>query len=183
MTETLLVSEQTIKKYTAINENVDSKYVYTSIRQVQDIDLDTIIGPALNKKLQNLVKTGEISDETNKHYKDLLDNWITPYMCAQVTSAIQIYINYKLVNSGVIQNDDERRSHIDYQANKSLMSQYEKYANAYAQKLKLHLCNNSNLYPEYHQVVDFQGEEEPQLCSIFLGDGMSSTQRHNYIGK
>lgn len=167
MTEIFLISEKVIKAYTAINENVDSKLIYTTIRQVQDIDLDSIIGPVLNKKLQEMVRTGEIA--TNADYKDLLDNWITPYMCAQVTSAIQIYLNYKLVNSGVIQNDDERRSHLDYQANKSLMEQYEKYANAYAQKLKNHLCCNSNKYPEYHQVVEHQGEEEPQLCSIFLG--------------
>lgn len=167
MTEVLIISEKTIKAYTAINENVDSKLIYTTIRQVQDIDLDSIIGPVLNKKLQDMVRTGEIA--TNADYKDLLDNWITPYMCAQVTSAIQIYLNYKLVNSGVIQNDDERRSHLDYQANKSLMAQYEKYANAYAQKLKNHLCCNSNKYPEYHKTLEHQGEEEPQLCSIFLG--------------
>ncbi len=168
MTETLLVSESTIKAYTAINDNVDSKLVYTTIRQVQDIDLDTIIGPALNNKLQELVRTGDIQFSKYVDYKDLLDNWITPYMCAKVQAEIQVYINYKLVNSGVIQNDDERRSNISFNEGRSLIEQYNNIANAYAQKLKNHLrCNNK--YPEYHKTLDHQGEEEPQLCSIFLG--------------
>lgn len=169
MTETLLVSESTIKAYTAINENVDSKLVYTTIRQVQDIDLDTIIGPALNNKLQELVRTGDIQISKYADYKDLLDNWITPYMCAKVQAEIQVYINYKLVNSGVIQNNDERRSNIGLSEGRSLIEQYNNIANAYAQKLKNHLCCNSNKYPEYHKTLDHQGEEEPQLCSIFLG--------------
>lgn len=169
MTETLLVSESTIKAYTAINENVDSKLVYTTIRQVQDIDLDTIIGPALNNKLQELVRTGDIQISKYADYKYLLDNWITPYMCAKVQAEIQVYINYKFVNSGVIQNNDERRSNISFNEGRSLIEQYNNIANAYAQKLKNHLCCNSNKYPEYHKTLEHQGEEEPQLCSIFLG--------------
>ena len=169
MTETLLVSESTIKAYTAINENVDSKLVYTTIRQVQDIDLDTIIGPALNNKLQELVRTGDIKISKYVDYRDLLDNWITPYMCAKVQAEIQVYINYKFVNSGVIQNNDERRSNISFNEGRSLIEQYNNIANAYAQKLKNHLCCNCSKYPEYHKTLDHQGEEEPQLCSIFLG--------------
>lgn len=178
MTETILVSESTIKAYTAINENVDSKLVYTTIRQVQDIDLDTIIGPALNNKLQELVRTGEIA--TNADYKDLLDNWITPYMCAKVQAEIQVYINYKLVNSGVIQNNDERRSNISFNEGRSLIEQYNNIANAYGSKLKNHLCCNCSKYPEYNKVVDHQGEEFPSLCSIYLGDRRDN---HSYIGK
>ena len=169
MTETLLVSESTIKAYTAINENVDSKLVYTTIRQVQDIDLDTIIGPALNNKLQELVRTGDIKISKYVDYRDLLDNWITPYMCAKVQAEIQVYINYKFVNSGVIQNNDERRSNISFNEGRSLIEQYNNIANAYAQKLKNHLCCNCSKYPEYHKTLEHQGEEEPQLCSIFLG--------------
>lgn len=170
MTETLLVSESTIKAYTAINENVDSKLVYTTIRQVQDIDLDTIIGPALNNKLQELVRTGDIKISKYADYKDLLDNWITPYMCAKVQAEIQVYINYKLVNSGVIQNNDERRSNISFNEGRSLVEQYNNIANAYGSKLKNHLCCNCSKYPEYHKVVEHQGEEYQPLCSIYLGD-------------
>ena len=178
--EALLISEKTLKQYTLINNNMDGVYLLPAIRMAQEIDLDTIIGPALNKKLQALVADNSISDESNSKYKLLLDEYVTPYLCFAVMSAVQININYKLTNSGTIQNDDERRSHLGYQENKNLQAQYDKYTNAYAMKLKNFLCAHSNDYPEYNQVLNYEGEEDPMLCSIYLNN---RTQKYNYIGK
>ena len=176
----LLISEQTVKKYTVVSDNVDSKYIYNTIRQVQSIDLDTIIGPALNKKLQSLVEEGSIREDVNKHYKELLDEYITPYMCAKIQADVQVYINYKLTNSGTIQNQDEHRAPIGFKEGRSLIEQYNNVAAAYGTKLKYFLDNNCNHYPEYKKVIDFQTSEEQPLCSIFLGN---RTDRLNYIGK
>ena len=57
---------------------------------------------------------------------------------------------------------------LDYSNSKTLIDQYQKYANSYALKLKNYLCSNSSKYPEYHQCVNHQREEMPRLCSIFL---------------
>ena len=43
-----------------VNENVDGKYLLSSINIAQEVDLDILIGGALNNKLQELVITNDI---------------------------------------------------------------------------------------------------------------------------
>lgn len=180
MNKVLLISEKTLKKYTLINDNVDGMYILPAIQMAQDVDLDTIIGPVLNKKLQQLVKTGDIVKSEFSNYKFLLDEYVTPYLCWQVMTNIQIAVNYKISNSGVVDNYDERKNRLDYTHSKALSDQYQKYANSYATKLKNYLCANSSKYPEYHQMENYEREEEPRLCAIFLEDDDCGC---NYIGK
>lgn len=181
MKNVLLISEKTLKEYTLVNDNIDGMYILPAIKMAQDVDLDNAIGPVLNKKLQALVAEGTISDDSNAKYKKLLDDYITPYMCWLVMSAVQLNINFKLSNSGVISNQDDRKNAIDYRSGKELIAQYEKYANAYGQKLKNFLCAHSNEYPEYKQCENYEREDELQLCSIYLGD--VNYNKHCYIGK
>lgn len=180
MEKVLLISETTLKTYTMINDNIDSKYILPAIQITQDCDLDTIIGPVLNNKLQSLVRDGSITEAVNEHYKKLLDNYITPYLCWQVMSAVQININYKLTNSGTIVNQDERKTSLDYTNARALQSQYEHYAQSYGAKLRDYLCKNASIYPEYKQCENFECAEDGQLCSIYLP---SSTNHHEYKGK
>lgn len=170
MKNVLLISESTLKKYTLINDNMDGVYILPAIQMSQDIDLDNAIGTKLTNKLKELVGTGTIADSTNANYKKLLDEYVTPYLAWQTMTAIQIGIDYKITNSGVIKNEDEKKSHLDYKNAAALRNQYQKYANAFLTKLKNYLLNNSNKYPEYLQCDDLQHAEDGQLCSIYLGD-------------
>lgn len=166
MNKVLLISEETLKTYSLVNDNIDGKYLLPAIQTAQDIDLETLIGKALLDKLCKLVETGEIVN--NSKYKTLLDDYITPYLVWQVMSNLQLGINYKLSNSGVITNDDERKSRLDYRNNQLLQEQYKHYADSYAIKLKDYLCSGD--YPEYHQCINYSHAEDVELCGIYLGD-------------
>lgn len=166
MNKVLLISEETLKTYSLVNDNIDGKYLLPAIQTAQDIDLETLIGKALLDKLCKLVETGEIVN--NSKYRTLLDDYITPYLVWQVMSNLQLGINYKLSNSGVITNDDERKSRLDYRNNQLLQEQYKHYADSYAIKLKDYLCSGD--YPEYHQCVNNSHAEDVELCGIYLGD-------------
>lgn len=166
MNKVLLISEETLKTYSLVNDNIDGKYLLPAIQTAQDIDLETLIGKALLDRLCKLVETGEIV--SNSKYKTLLDDYITPYLVWQVMSNLQLGINYKLSNSGVITNDDERKSRLDYRNNQLLQEQYKHYADSYAIKLKDYLCNGD--YPEYYQCVNHSHAEDVELCGIYLGD-------------
>lgn len=166
MNKVLLISEETLKTYSLVNDNIDGKYLLPAIQTAQDIDLETLIGKALLDKLCKLVETGEIV--SNSKYRTLLDDYITPYLVWQVMSNLQLGINYKLSNSGVITNDDERKSRLDYRNNQLLQEQYKHYADSYAIKLKDYLCSGD--YPEYHQCVNHSHAEDVELCGIYLGD-------------
>lgn len=168
MKKVYLISEKTIKTYSLVNNNVDGKYISIAIQATQDIDLQTLIGEALVRKLCDMVEDDTIlSDED---YKLLLDEYITPYMIWKVMSSIQIGLNYKMVNSGVITNEDSNKSHLDYKNNQLLIEQYNRYANSYAIKMKDFLCENSAKYPEYNQCVNKQHKEDVECCGIYLGD-------------
>lgn len=169
-TKVLLISEEILKSYTLISDQMDGKYLLPTIEMVQEIDLETLIGGALLKKLENLVDTGDIWNDENADYKSLLDNYIIPYMCWQVMAQIQPAINYKMANSGVYSNDDERKSRQDYKTNQLLQDQYVKNANSFATKMKNYLYSNIGKYPEYCKVVDFESAEDVPLCGIYLGD-------------
>lgn len=166
----LLINEKTLKENSLIDSNIDGKYILPSIELAQNIDLQNVIGKALYDKLIKLVKTNEISLPENADYKYLLDNYITDYLIWQTMSTIQISVNYKFKQSGMIQNQDDRKAAIDYSEGKALASQYEKYANAYCEHLKNYLLKNTNIYPEYMKCDTYQYAMDAPLCSIFLND-------------
>lgn len=164
MAKVYLISEKTLKKYTLINDNVDGVYIAPAIQMAQEIDLTSLVGEDLVNKLCDLITENKIVEEEYADYKKLLDDYITPYLCWLVTANIQIAINYKLSNSGVIENYDENKNRIDYSNSTALQSQYQHYANAYANKLLDYLCDNHSKYPEYkHCDID-----DLQLCDIYL---------------
>lgn len=170
MTNTLLISESTLKKYSLIDDNTDGKYILPTIQSTQAVDLDTIIGPVLRSKLESLVASGEIVDEANKDYKYLLDNYVTDYLIYQVMANMQLSLNYKMSNSGVYTNEDERKARLDYRNAQLLQEQYLKNANSFALKLKNYLCKNVQKFPEYRQCENYEYAEEPAYSGIYLGD-------------
>ena len=181
MKNILLVSEQTIKKYSLISDNLDGKYLYSAIQTAQSVDLELLIGPALLRKLQDLVQSNQIKEDSYVHYKELLDDYITNYLIYQVMATVQISVNYKMANSGVYTNDDDRKLRLEYKQAQLLQQQYENYANSFATKLKNYLCANVNWFPEYRECVDFQTAEDIPLCGIYLGD--IPYNKYSYIGK
>lgn len=182
MTKVLLINEQTLKRYSAINDNVDSTYLLPAIQNAQDIDLDTILGTVLCNKIKNMVADGTITSEENKKYKDLLDNYITDYLVWQTMSQIQIFINYKLSNSGVIENNDDKKSRIGYNESNALSSQYERYASSYANKLTNYLIKHVQMFPEYTKCENYQYSMDSRLCDIYL-ENIPAINRRKYIGK
>lgn len=163
MAKVFLISEQTIKQRTLVNDNVDGVYIAPAI-EMAHLDLTSLIGEDLVNKLCDLILDNTIADEENNDYKVLLDKYITPYLCWLITSIVQIAINYKFTNSGVIENYDEHKQRLSYNDSTALLNQYQHYANAYATKLTDYLCDNHAKYPEYKHC----DTDDIQLCNIYL---------------
>lgn len=168
MKKVLLLSEETIKKYTLVNDNVDGKYILPTIQIVQEVDLERLIGKALLSKLTDLVSNNEISNAET--YKILLDEYITPYLCWQVMSQIQMSVGFKFNNSGVTVNQDDKKYQMEYRNMQLLVEQYQKYADSYALKMKNYLDSHSSDYPEYNQCVDYSHKNDVSGCGIYLDD-------------
>lgn len=182
----LLISEDSLKKYTLINDNVDGKYILPAIKMSQDVDLETLISTPLVNSLkyliaENKVPTSDVLEPLYSFATTLLDDFITPYLCWQVMSNIQINLNYKMVNGGIVGNIDEKQSKLDYSKAQLLQEQYERYASAYAIKLKAFICDNRSRIDEIINLVkgevgtdnplfyreDSTGEKAP-ICGIYF---------------
>lgn len=178
--EVLLISEKTLKEESLLNDNIDGKYILSTIQTTQEIELEAILGTVLYNKIIDLVSTGEISLPAFADYKLLLDRYITKYLVHQVMANLQIAINYKMSNSGVYGNDDDKKSRLDYANAKSLKNQYDHYASSYAQKMTNFLVRNISKYPEYTKCENYQYSENPRLCSIYLENINTPIRTYKY---
>lgn len=149
-----LISEQTLKNETILNDNVGSEYIAPAIETAQDIYLQQLIGTALLEKLYNLINTNTINNDANSHYKTLIDEYITNYLKYKVLAEITIPLAYKYRSVGVVQSNGENYSNSQMKDATLVQNHYELRATFYAERLSKYLNTNSNLYPEYMSTRD-----------------------------
>ena len=152
--EVLLISEERLKKDTLINDNVDEMYLYPAIQAAQETGLMPLIGSALYRKICGLVEEGEIADVENADYKYLLDNYIINFLEFKTMSELQIPLQYKMRNAGIVQNQDERFVSASMRDTQYLIEYYDNKAKFYANRMSRYLCHNSSKYPEYLSCSD-----------------------------
>lgn len=152
MTSVFLISEQTLKADSLINDNTGSEFLQPAIELAQDIHLQELIGTKLLNKVCSLVEDDSIT--ANTAYKTLLDAYITPYLEWMVTSLIQLPIAFKTRNLGVVQTNDDRVNNLGLKDVQVLEQYYSNKAAFYATRMSKFLKANSNVYPEYCQCDD-----------------------------
>lgn len=132
----LLISEDYLKTESFLDDNVSGKYLLTAIKMAQDIELQSIIGTKLLHSIQKKVFDNVIDLEDNWRYKDLLDNYIQPFLLYQVLSEIVIPISYKMSNFGVMQSSDEKDYAVDNKQINLVKKFYFDKANVYKERLQ-----------------------------------------------
>lgn len=169
MARAFLISEKTLKSNGVINNNVDSMYILPAIEFAQDAGLQPIIGTKLYNKLMDLVETGF---KDNEQYKFLLDEYITPYLVNKVTADIQIPLNYKLRNQGVVQNSTDNTIVPTMKDLQYVIQNYEYKAIFYGNRLSDYLIANTSRFPEYCKVdsiADMHSNKNAYKTNIYLG--------------
>ena len=144
----LLISEDKLKTYTALNDNVFGKVICPVIKTSQDIYLQQILGTALMEKLQTLVKENQIGSQENTKYKKLLDEYVAPYLIYETLVNLVPEVGTKIANIGVVQNNDEHTMNVSQGERELVSRQYQTYADNYCKQMQAYLCQNSELYPE-----------------------------------
>lgn len=160
-----LISEDTIKSESYVNDNLDSSLLLPSIQSAQDMHLQPLIGTNLYKKLMELIKTNSINDESNKPYKHLLDKYIRPFLMYAVQMDIQIPLAFKMRNAGIVQSNNEYVNNSYLNDVQSLKTYYEQKMNFYGIRISDWLQANSNYIPEYNTRKDCS--EMPSDCNAY----------------
>lgn len=168
----LLTSEDVIKTYSNISDNIAGDYLLPSIHIAQRTDLEGIIGTALVNKIQALIAEGDIYNDENKHYKELLDEYITDFLCyASIKELIPI-VSFKINNVGAARTDEEKTSSVSFNEVFKLKDYYEDKANYFAHRMQKYLLDNYNKFPELNDTT--MSNIKANLysaanCPIFLG--------------
>ena len=148
MTNILLISEDTLKTYSHLNDNVFGKSLTPAIITAQDIYLQKFLGSCLYKKILELVKSGEIRNENYVMYKELLDNYIANFLIYQTLANLIPEISTKITNMGLVVSNDEHVQNVTQGERDLVMGQYQKYADAYCKMMQDFLKENRDSFPE-----------------------------------
>ena len=145
-----LISEQTLKDETVLNDNLGSEFIGPAIETSQDIYLQEVIGSMLLDKLYEDVA----NDTLDGQYKTLLDDYITPFLKFKILSEIVIPMSYKYRNSGLVQSAGEHYQQSTMRDATMVQNHYEQRATFYHQRLTKYLNANSSQFPEYRNTRD-----------------------------
>ena len=148
MTNILLISEDTLKTYSHLNDNVWGKSLTPAIITAQDIYLQKFLGSCLYKKVLELVENGGIRNENYAMYKELLDSYITNFLIYQTLANLIPEISTKITNMGLVASNDEHVQNVTQGERDLVMGQYQKYADAYCKMMQDFLKENRDSFPE-----------------------------------
>lgn len=185
---TLLISPGELKEESLINNNVEDKILGTIVITSQEIYLCKIIGTALLRKLQMLVYNaaldngGDTPDTPgNEIYKELLEQYVKPYIKYSVMKAFLIESTYKFRNAGVIKNYDTNVMASDLDTLKYLERHFYTYVSEYEDRLSKFICANKEQLPEVQADVmpyadkPISGETFSNTGGLWLGSKSNNT--------
>ena len=101
MKNVLLTSPDFIRLNSNISDNVNSKVLATAIREVQDDELQEILGQLLIEKLKDLIENGEIDNEGNELYKEILDR-SQMFITYRVIAEIIVMLNCIIMTRSIL---------------------------------------------------------------------------------
>jgi hypothetical protein len=150
----LLVSEEKLKAFTSINQNVSPADLIPSILQAQDIVLQNYIGATYYMELKNQVVTGTVSADN----QFLLDNYIGNAMCNWGLFYALPFLKYKIFNKSVVSPTSENSESVTLEELKFLMEQVRSAGETYIKRMIEWMVLHPGAYQAYvaPQVLDGQ---------------------------
>lgn len=147
-----LISEDTLRSEGLIDSNLFGGYLKPAIQLAQDKGLQTLIGGVLYEKICDLVADDSIKDDENKKYKDLLDDYIIPYLIWESMNEVAVPITWKFKNQGIVGYNDTSNDWVNRPSMKDfqwIMQKYESAATFYGNRLVDYLNAHISMFPEY----------------------------------
>ena len=145
MTTTLIISEEKLREFTDINDNLDSKLLMNAVREAQDIYLQRLTGTSLYEYILNQIDANTLSG----NYKDLVDNFIQPYLiyASYWESLDAIYTRPR--NNGLLQptggENSEKADGTWYNRKRQMVENKMEY---YGERLTNYLIQNESQFPQ-----------------------------------
>jgi hypothetical protein len=183
MKNVLLISEEVLKTYTAINENVQSDELRFCILQAQNIFIQESLGTNLFNYMLDIVGNNTIYDANNLNYKELLDTYIQPTLISYSYYLGLDNFAFKWMSVGLVQNRSEQGSPVDFKMFQYMKSTAKNQAEFNDNLLRRHLIFRSALYPQYFSGNINDGQLEPEVNQPFKSSITLPSNAWGYGGK
>lgn len=170
MATALFVTEEKIKSFTNIDDNVNPADLYPFILQAQDFHIQTTCGTKLYNKLKDLVVDYVVSGTPiPTDYKLLLDEYIAPTVVHYGYYHALPSLNYKTTNKGVLGGTSEVGANISLEELQYLRNSIFDTAKFYNERLREYLKYHMELYPEYTSMTTKDGMWPKRTTSYYTG--------------
>lgn len=172
-------SEKYIKDVTSISDNLSSKYILSSLREVQEIRLKSIIGLSLLEKLKALVTDNLVGDPANSQYKELLSR-CQDYLAYMTIADVMNKVSFKVGNIGVVRSTDEQTQAASTQEVDKMIDFYEAKADFFCMEMQQWILDNRADFPELNDNTCSKMHahlRSAASCGIFLGGARGKSRR------
>jgi hypothetical protein len=151
MENTLLLSEAKLRRFTDINNVLDTDLLSSVIRESQIIHITRLLGSKLYDKIISDVDNGTLTG----NYKSLVDDYIQDSLLywAYYESLEAIYLRPR--NAGLVKpTGGENNIDADIALYDKKRQSTKNKAEYFSERLVDYLCFNESLFPEYNQNVN-----------------------------
>lgn len=179
MKDILFTTADFIRSVTIVSDNLQDKYILSSIREAQDIEFQQVVGTRLYNRLKMLIEDESILLDYNEHYRELLDK--AQYFIAYQTLAnLTVNSTYKINNIGLNTISDDNVSTPSLTDTFKLSKYYTDKADHYKMMLQNWLLKNKSYFPELlkSDISELSANvHSAASCNVFLGGARGKVSR------
>lgn len=146
----LLVSEQRMKQWTSLDENVRVEDITPFIINAQDIYTQDVLGTKFYERL----KDGVIDDNLTADEQHLLNEYVAKALMQYSLYLMLPTIKYRIVEKGVVSGTSEETAATNLEELKYLRQSVLDTAQFYNKRLVEYLLDNPGMFPDYETPGD-----------------------------
>jgi hypothetical protein len=143
--EVLFISEEKLKSFTSINNNVSPLDLIPFVLQSQDLYLQNYIGATFYFQLKEQVRTSTVSAAN----QFILDNYIGGALCNWALQIALPFLRYRIFNKGVLAPTSENSDSVSLEEIKFLQEQCRDTAQFYMKRCVEWMVLHPGAYPKY----------------------------------
>ena len=147
MAQALFVTTEDIKKFTALNGNVDPDKFIQFVKIAQDTHIQEYLGTRLFVKINDDI----VNDTLTGNYAYLVNNYIKPMVIHWAMFEYLPFASYQIANKGIYKGGSETSETVSKDEVDYLINKQQSIAQHYTTRFKDYLQFNQADFPEYNE--------------------------------
>ena len=166
MSTVLLVSEQRMKQWTNLDNNIRIDVLTPSILQAQDLYIqDTLGTPFYNRLKAGVVPPASLTADESAFLKD----YVGPCLMQYALYMLMPSLKYKMVEKGILNGTSEETQPTTLDEMKFLQQNTLNTAEFYNKRMLEYLQDNPNMFPLYQNPTPNDGMSPNRRTPYFSG--------------